>query len=355
MRNEKNTTSARAQRNDLDELSRIAGEIVALEKELGDLIPQATALRDLFERLANFRLDHERDIADGQTRLNDGLAISPTLAAMCMHELFRTLAFIRGLHEAIHDAASSHRPVRVLYAGCGPYALLAVPLMTVFSREDVVFTLLDIHPECLEKARALIDLLGLAHYLDDCICADATRYKIPADKTPDVIVSETMAVTLHNEPQVAIARHLLTQAPDALMVPQSVSVEACLLDWSREHVSMPADHVGEFPKPDRDRIYLGKIFELDAAGIRSWLDIDGDTLPAGKVKMPSPLESRYRPHLMTNIVVYGKHRLQNYDCSLTLPQRLRGKIEAGDELQFRYRLGNHPGLVHEVYPNQAGI
>ncbi len=348
-------TPAGVKPNDLTELSRVAGEIVGPEKELGDLIPQATALRDLIERLANFRIDHEHDIADGQTRLEHGLAISPTLAAMCMHELFRTLAFIRGLHEAIHDAANSHRPVRVLYAGCGPYALLALPLMTVFSREDVVFTLLDIHPECLEKARALTDLLGLAHYLGDCICADATRHQIPADKTPDVIVSETMAVTLRNEPQVAIARHLLTQAPAALMVPQSVSVGVCLLDWSREHVSMPADHVGEFPEPDRDRIYLGKIFELNAAGIRSWEGIEGDALPAGKVKIPSPLESRYRPHLMTDIVVYGKHRLQNYDCSLTLPQRLRGKIEAGDELQFRYRLGNHPVLVHEVAPKETGI
>lgn len=357
MRNEKNTTPARAQRNDLDELGRIAREIVAPEKELGDLVPQASALRDLFERLADFRSDRERDIADGQTRLDDGLAISPTLAAMCIRELFRTLAFIRGLHDAINDAASdtAHRPVRVLYAGCGPYALLAVPLMTVFSREDVVFTLLDIHPECLEQARALTDLFGLAHYLDDSICADATRYRIPADKTPDVIVSETMAVTLHNEPQVAIARHLLTQVPGARMVPRSVSVEVCLLDWSREHVSMPADHTGEFPEPDRDRIYLGKIFELDAANIRSWEGIEGDTLPAGKVNIPSPLASRYRPHLLTDIIVYGKHRLQNYDCSLTLPQRLRGNIEAGDELQFCYRLGNHPGLVHEVVSRKTGI
>lgn len=346
MRDEKNMPPACERQNDLNELSRIAEEIVAPEKELGDLVPQATALRNLFERVANFRIDHERDIADGQTRLDDGLAISPTLAAMCIRELFRTLAFIRGLHNAIKDAASDtpHRPVRVLYAGCGPYALLAVPVMTVFSREEVVFTLLDIHPECLEKARELLDLFGLGHYVDDFICADATRYRIPADKTPDIIVSETMAVALRNEPQVTIARHLLTQAPNARMIPQSVGVEACLINGSREHVFMPADYVGEFPEPDRDRIYLGKIFELDAANIHNWAGMEGDTLPAGKITIPSPLESKYKPHLLTNIIVYAKHRLQNYDCSLTLPHRLRGKIGAGNELQFYYQLGNHPQL-----------
>ncbi|HZW26309.1 MAG TPA: class I SAM-dependent methyltransferase [Gallionella sp.] len=346
MRDEKNMPPACERQDDLDELRRIAGEVIDRGKELGDLIPQATALRDLFEWVTNFRIDHERDIADGQTRLDDGLAISPTLAAMCIRELFRTLAFIRGLHDAINDAAqdTSHRPVRVLYAGCGPYALLAVPLMTVFSREKVVFTLLDIHPECLEKARELLDLFGLGHYVDDFICADATRYRIPADKTPDVIVSETMAVALHNEPQVTIARHLLHQAPSARMIPQSVSVEVCLINWSREHVFMPADYVGEFPKPDRDRIYLGKIFELDAANIQSWKGMEGDTLPAGKVTIPSPMESKYRPHLLTNIVVYAQHRLQNYDCSLTLPYRLRGKFSGGEELQFHYQLGNNPEL-----------
>lgn len=335
---------ASAQPGDLDELRRIAQEIVDPGKELADLIPQAEALRDLIERRANFRIDHERDIASGESRLEYGLAISPALAAMCIRELFRTPAFIRGLHDAIDDAAKPHRPVRVLYAGCGPYALLALPLMAILPRERAVFTLLDIHPECLDQARALITSFGLDHYLDDCLCEDATRYRIPEDRIPDVVVSETMAVCLRNEPQVAIARNLLTQAPAASMVPQSVSVEAHLINWSREHVVMPAGFTGEFPEPDRDRVYLGKIFELDAAGIRNWRGIEGDELPAGKIRIPAPLESKYTPYLLTNIVTYGRHRLRDYDCSLTAPQRLRGDFKAGDEVQFRYQLGSYPQL-----------
>lgn len=40
--------------NDFDELKNIAQAILDSEKELKDLIPDAQALRDLFERRTNF-------------------------------------------------------------------------------------------------------------------------------------------------------------------------------------------------------------------------------------------------------------------------------------------------------------
>ena len=335
---------------DLDALKRIAREIVDPEKATADLIPVAEALRDMFERRAHFRADDGRDLGAGQTRLDSGLAISPSLAAMCLRELARTLAFIRGLHGAIEDALIPGRPVRVLYAGCGPYALLAVPLMTIFPSGQVKFALLDIHRESLDHALALIDSFGLGDYVENVICADAAHYRIPQEKLPEVIVSETMAVCLRNEPQVAIARNLLAQAPQALMVPQLVRVEACLLNPSREFVVMPSDYVGDFPEPDRDRVALGQVFALDAAAIRSWEGVTGDRLPAGQVRIPAPLEGRYVPNLLTRIAVYGKTRLQDYDCSLTLPRPISKKrcFSGGETLHFHYRLGAHPGLDFEL-------
>lgn len=336
-----------AMENEKQELNKIAQAILNPEKTFMDLLPETQALRDLFERLTDFTTEREGGIGAGETRLESGLAISPTTAAMCIREVFRTPAFIRGLGYAIRDAIKPGQPVHVLYAGCGPYALLALPLMTVFSKEQAVFTLLDIHRECLDDAMKLIGSFGLSDHVGECLCVDATAYKIPADKKPDVIVSETMSVALHNEPQVSIARNLLSQAPDARMVPQQVSVEACLVNSAKEHVAMPADFVGEFPAPQWDRIYLGQIFALDAANIRSWEGIAGDRLPAGRVKIPAPLETRYRPYLLTGITVYGDTCLQDYECSLTIPRRLKGNIEAGDELQFHYQLGNDPELRFE--------
>lgn len=330
----------------MDQLRNIAQAILDPGKELADLIPEAQALRDLFEQRANFQIDHATGVGEGETRLASGLAISPTLAAMCIRELFRTAAFIRGLGNAIRDARHPHRPVRVLYAGCGPYALLALPLMTVFRKEQALFTLLDIHRECLDDAMKLIDSFGLAGHVDGCFCADATTFRIPAEAMPDVIVSETMAVALHNEPQVSIERNLLSQAPGAKMVPQRVSVEACVLRPGKEHVFMPAGFTGEFPAPERDRIHLGNLFDLDADSVRGWEGIEGDRLPAGRVRIPRPLDGRV-PHLLTRIVVYGETTLQDYDCSLTVPRRLGREIEGGEELQFHYQLGNDPELRYE--------
>src|SRR5687768_18333999 len=59
------------------------------------------------------------DISSGETITSEGTAISPTMAAMCVDDFARTVQFIRGTHEAIHDLrrTSDDRPVRALYAG----------------------------------------------------------------------------------------------------------------------------------------------------------------------------------------------------------------------------------------------
>ena len=336
--------------SDREDLSRITREILVPGGTLIDLLPQADALRSLFEALAPVRIDPCRDIAMGQQRLGSGLAISPALAAMCIREPFRTLAFIRGLAEAIGEVMRPDKPVRVLYAGCGPYALLAVPLMTRFSAAQVSFTLLDVHQDALENAMCLIETLGLGDRVGLARCADAARYRIPLDALPDVIVSETMAVCLGNEPQVGIARNLLSQAPMARMIPRSVSVEVALLNWAREHQLLPSDHAGEIPPPRRDRVRLGPVFRLDADSIHRWRGCAGDRLPAGKVRIPNLLEHRYRPHLLTRIDVHGDNILRDYDCSLTIPRPLPKcpSLVGGETLQFHYRLGSHPELDFEV-------
>ncbi len=337
--------------SDRDVLEAITHEILVHDRTLIDLLPHAQALREFFESITSFNIDPIRDIAAGQARLDSGLAISPVLAAMCIREAFRTIAFIRGLAEAIEDVRCPGTPVRILYAGCGPFALLAVPLMTVFPPEQVQFTLLDIHQECLDGAVSLIQSLGLWAYIDAVVCADATRYEISDECRPDVIVSETMAVCLHNEPQVSVFRHLFRQAPGAKLVPQSVTVDMCLLDWSKEHVLVSADHVGDIPSPERDRLNLGKVFELDSHNILSWRKVDGEYLPAECIQIPGRVDDRYRPYLLTNIVVCGENRLQDYDSSLTMPQPLPGRpmFVGGETLQFRYRLGPNPQLEFEVF------
>ncbi|PPK76980.1 hypothetical protein B0F87_10285 [Methylobacter tundripaludum] len=334
---------------DIENLNRIAQDILDPEKTIVDLIPHIGDLRALLERHTLLKLTTEVNLAEDRTMLDSGMAVSPLMAAFCAREVLRSAAFIKGAGAAVQDAAREDRPVRVLYAGCGPFALLALPLMAVFSAQQVVFTLIDIHPESLRCAQHLIDAFGFSSHVLEHVCADATRYQIPPDSIPDVIVSETMNVCLGKEPQVSIARHLLAQAPDALMVPQAVSVEACLLDRSKEHVPV-AEQQDKLVEPVRDRIYLGKIFELNAENIRQWADITEERLPAGSITIPTPLLQRYQLRLLTRIVVYGQACLQDYDSSLNLPQALPGKptFAGGETLQFHYQLGVRPGLCYET-------
>lgn len=54
-------------------------------------------------------------------------ASHPTGASMCILDSERTHVFLKGLVSAINKAKEvfEERPIRVLYAGCGPFALLA--------------------------------------------------------------------------------------------------------------------------------------------------------------------------------------------------------------------------------------
>lgn len=303
----------------------------------------------LLETHALFKLDPNQDLGEGGTYLTTGLAVSPAMAARCANEAVRTHRFILGLHRAIRVqlAAQPEHAVSILYAGCGPWATLALPLLAHYSPSQLQFTLLEIHDHALTFAHRLIENLGLSEGVADYIQADACKYQIPEGKQPDIILSETMNVTLRNEPQVSLFRHLAAQAPHAVLIPERITVSMALVDMAREHRLMPHDHVGEVPPPDRHRIPLGEVFTLSRHRIDSWHNEGDSILPAHTIKLPSQIERDLQPTLMTSITVYGEHMLQDYDCSLTLPTRLQTThpLQAGEPLHFYYQLTGQPGLV----------
>src|SRR4051794_22221818 len=81
--------------------------------------------------------------------LPSGTALSPAAAATCTRDGLRTAIFARGLRDAVAEASRrfAGEMIEVIYAGTGPFAVLAVPLMTILSPSDVRFTLIDCHEE----------------------------------------------------------------------------------------------------------------------------------------------------------------------------------------------------------------
>lgn len=295
-------------------------------------------------------IDSQEDISHGETKTSNGLALSPTMAAMCADDFVRTIQFLRGTHAAIVDNRKQFpdRPTRVLYVGCGSYATLAVPLMVMFTPKEVTFTLLDVHPESIESVKSIVNILGLTDYVTHFETMDAGSYHIDPGWPPDIILMEIMQACLISEPQVAITRHLLPQAPKAILIPEEVRIDLMLVDLSREfELDNLERKVGVI---QRDRIPVASVFVVNRETVNSWQNNCTRRLPGSTVQIPHALEQRYQAMLFTVIHVYKNHILKDYDSGLTCPRILsiERAIKAGDTIQFYYELGQQPRLIGEV-------
>ena len=318
-------------------LKALAHALCDPRRSLASLVGETVQLRQLVERHSRLSMDRQEGLRDGESFLPSGWAISPVQAGLCAREPYRSAAFIQGLAQAVRERLDAARPVRVLYAGCGPFALLALPAMAVLDPSQVRFSILDVHAETLAYARDLIGQLGLDGHVSAGICADAASYHIPSDALPDVIISETMNTALGKEPQVAIMRNLHVQAPSAALLPAAVTV----------HLGLPRR------TPENACGEWGTVFALTAQTIAAWEEgglpaAEGSRLPGARLRLPAKLEQV--PRLLTRIRVHGDVVLGDYDCSLNLPLPLPGKpvLTGGEVLDFTYMLGREPGLACSI-------
>lgn len=313
----------------IDRLRSLTTTILDPARPTYSLRGEVMELKSIFEETGTFQ-KNESDISSGQTETESGVAISPTMAAMCLDDFARTVEFIRGLHDAIVDqlGKQTQTPVRILYAGCGPWATLAVPLLSIFTPLEARFTLLDIHEGSIHSVKEILRAFDLEDRVEEFIIGDATRYQIDSTSPPDIIVIEMLRAALEGEPQVSVAMHLGAQATDAVMIPEKITIDLALVDSSKEF-----SFVEETPA--RDRIVIGNVYTLDRT----------TTAPI-VLTIPDFDATRYRPMLLTTVRVYGEHILSDYDSGITCPKELRfdGGIAPGDEIEFEYELGGEPGL-----------
>jgi hypothetical protein len=332
----------------LNALRRVTATLIDSRIPAFSLRPEVLELAEILRDANADCFTQDEEISSGETRTSSGLALSPTMAAMCAVDYVRTIIFIRGIRDAIEDVRKKRpdRPVRILYAGCGPFGTLAVPLMAVFDSSEAVFTLLDIHPESIQAVKAVVSHLDLEQSVSGIQATDALRYRVQGEQPPDVIVIEVMQACLDSEPQVAITCHLLEQAPHATLVPEEVSIDLKLVNPSGEFNL--ANQEGEPHAVERDRISLGPMFVVNRHRVKCWSSSSSrsDTLPGASVDMPDSWDERYQPMLFTKIRVYRDQVLQDYDSGLTCPKTIaeKGLVRPGGSLHFSYLLGSNPHL-----------
>lgn len=343
-------------------LAEITDVILDGNSHPGVLLHACNELRDIFLDITGVGGDNPESAADrDDLLLESGKAISPWGAGRCVTEFSRTAKYLRGLHDGISDAIREHkgRPVSVLYAGCGPYAALAVPLMNRFSPGSVQFTLLEINGRSLHAARRIIEELRYEDFVSGFVQCDATTYRHPAGRPFHVIVTETMLRALEVEPQAAITLNLADQlCAGGIFIPRRIVIDACLANVGNEFTTYPAGaEISEEdlknPARNRRRLLLGRLIDFtaeSAVALRDKVVADGagrSFFPPVTVKIPpDAAPDLNKVMLLTNVDVYGPHCMGDYESSITNTLQLKfpGRPANGSEIEFRYVMGKRPGF-----------
>ena len=259
------------------------------------------------------------DGADEDRYLDSGIAIHPRAAAHCVADYRRTTVYLRAVHDALRQLLERHPDtrVRILYAGCGPWATLLFPVLGAFPPERLGIQLLDIHPEALEGVRRLIDHFGYGDHAIELVAGDASTHR--CEPAPHLVVTETMRKALEEEPQFAVTAGLAPQlAPGGILIPERIDVDLCL-----------TSSAGSVP--------LARVLTLSADHCTApdpvHLDIPADADPAIR-----------HAELVTSIRVFGTHRLESGEAHITLPRPCHelSPLPAGATVCVEFRPGSCP-------------
>ena len=333
---------------------RLAGIVPDLLRDDRDYRILGDALRDFHDLCASvtgIRGDGSQNRA-GDIFLPSGTAISPEYAAHTVFDTLRTRRFLRGLAGAIRTvrARQPDLAVHVLYAGCGPFATLALPLMHLPEFAAVRWTLLDIQPDSLAAARKLTRAAGFTERVHDFVLADAALYR-HAGPPFQVLVTETMQNLLAGEPQVAITLNLAPDlAPNGLLVPERITIAAEVLAPAPEtndtEWELDALEVALAGSPGATE--LGSVFDLDLAFARRAESRESEArdreIMPRRVALP-PYEPGARLRLKTKIIVHGSEILAEGNSPLCIPRVLHAWRENTNAkfMEVSYYVGRNPG------------
>jgi SAM-dependent methyltransferase len=299
---------------------RVRSELARITAVLLDpsasAVAVADAASDLYECL---RAPAGALPAAEDTVLDQGLALHPASAADCTKDPLRTAVLLRAVEAALRDALARFpgQTIEIVYAGTGPLAPLAIPLLPRFEDAPLAFTFIDIHAHAIDAARAVAGYFGVTPLVRDFVVADATRYEHP--RPLHMVVTETMQRALRREPQVAITRQLARQlVPGGILVPERIRVD--LIAGTAEH----------------------RLLDVRASVAHVPLD-DRGCLPPVRVTIPPHDRAAYR----TTVMAYRDHVIGQYESGLTHPEL--AWLPEHAELEFRYQLGAEPGLVWQPY------
>ncbi len=300
--------------------------------------------------------------------LATGVAINPQAAAHCVCDYQRSVVFIRALHAAIGLALLRfpNSRLQILYAGCGPFASLLLPLLKRFSADQLEVSLLDVHPRSLHAVSELLVHFELDHYHVQLVQADASNYQHPVPL--HLIIAETMQKSLEQEPQFAVTAKLAPQlCGGGIFIPEKISVDLYLAQRDSE-----AQLATRAELPDLamllatgKRLHLANVLTLKPAqaaaqhaSARPTEDTAEKQLPAVTVAIPALARlDNFEALLCTRLQVFGNYQLQDYEAEITLPLRCQEMLplQAGARYEICYQLGSYPRFAIRPLTAQTAL
>lgn len=275
--------------------------------------------------------------------LEQGLAINPQAAARCVDDIKRTTAFIRGIKQAIEHLLKpslqnkSLSPIKILYAGTGPYATLLLPLLSQFSSKSLSIELLDIHQESLNAIKKVLAYFELLDFNITFHCLDACDFK--PNKQYDLIISEVMQKALEQEPQFMVTYHLTPLlSKKGIFIPEAIDVSLQLCEFDQKSL-ISNNTIQKWPLislTTNNVIQLyGQRFKHNGESHIPLQNIDCLQW-SGKIK----------PVLFTHIKIYKHIQLIENDSDLTKPVQFFAieNIEQSSNVTITYQLGNYPKI-----------
>jgi len=309
----------------ISNLSNLTHRILNCDNDFLVMRDSVQQLYNMFKEIAQVDIENYNS---NDIYLPSGKALSSSYAAHCLLEMKRTAVFLRGIKKAIDFklAEKNGKPIRILYAGTGPYATLITPLLPLYSSELVKVDFIEINPISMQAAKRVVEHFGLTTFVEHYYVCDAATFTVA--KPYDVVISETMQRCLQYEPQVAIMQNLVAQLPPcAIFIPENITINAVLTSRGKWN---PETCISE----GVERISLGCIMEANPKNPHCSSRI---------VELPSRLEEGTRLGLYTKVLVFDGDILEEGDCSLTLPVMLFDSAPfAGQKLKFSYTQGEAP-------------
>jgi hypothetical protein len=326
-------------KNELDHISKLKEiGLVLIEDEVDylNLANILEAYKALLNNLTSLDSYDQKYLSDVESA--GGKAIGTNWAALCLDDLLRTKTFVNGTFKAIKEQLKvGEKPIKLLYAGTGPFATLLLPILPFFSPEELQVGLLEINPVSFEMLKDVFKKLELQPYVSDFYLEDAVTFQFQKSEAFDLILSETMQNALRDEPQVSIAFNLMQQFPKALLIPENIQIRVGFFDSGLTDKQNELN-VKVFP--------LETIFELNSKTALAFSS--GRKFPSITLECrPNDWKGYHYCSLFTEIQVFGNQKLTINQSGLTIPHflfALNDLEPKGLNLSFQYETGSRPGF-----------